>query len=109
MSKKQFTPGPWIARGEGGTSDGGSNKQHPCFNGMVSAWNSGQIIVQQSTLIGIQGKTPKEAEANARLIAAAPEMYELLEAVLPYLKAKGTNGNHHVEKIDSLLNSITNG
>jgi hypothetical protein len=67
--EKQATPGPWRAVGKGGTCDGGSTKQHPCFVGQITA-KGNRPIVQQSTFLGVQGKTPEEAQGNAQLIVA---------------------------------------
>ena len=44
-----------------------------------------------------------EAEANARLIAAAPEMYELLDGLIYKLK---TNGADECEEIDEAIQEI---
>lgn len=49
----------------------------------------------------------EEYKANARLIAAAPEMFHLLNAVLPYVKAVGTNGYHWAELIESCIAKAT--
>lgn len=35
---------------------------------------------------GVHGRTREEAMANARLIAAAPDLLEALEMVMPYLR-----------------------
>ncbi|WP_276200345.1 hypothetical protein [Chelatococcus sp. XZ-Ab1] len=61
MSKPEFTPGPWIVRssGEVGTTD--------------------ELTAVVFPVDDTGEKTPA-AEANARLIAAAPEMYEALVA-----------------------------
>jgi len=83
--KTKHTPGPWLASGKGGTHDGGSSKQHPCFRGSIDAGLSD--IVQFGCFLGVQGRTPKEAEANARLIAAAPELLEALRLHLEFLKS----------------------
>lgn len=37
----------------------------------------------------VRGGSPQEADANARLIAAAPEMYDALEATLDYWTTTG--------------------
>lgn len=48
--------------------------------------------------------------ANAELIVKAvnyhDRLVEALEDVLPYLSATGTNGNHYVPKIESLLKEL---
>lgn len=85
MKTPKHTPGPWIAYGKGGTHDGGSSMQHPCFRGSVNAGET--AIVQTSCFLGVQGRTPKEAEANARLIAAAPELLAALRLHLAFLKS----------------------
>jgi len=77
------TPGPWQANGVGGTHDGGSNKQHPHFRGDVVASN-GQPIVSFLSLLGVQGENPKEAEANAHLIAAAPCLLAACKEILAH-------------------------
>jgi len=42
-------------------------------------------------------------KANAKLIAAAPELLAFVKKVLPYLNATGTNGNHYVKEGAALL------
>ena len=69
MSETKFTPGPWMV--------GGS---------LVGAGNI--IIRQQWDCDGV--RSFDVAEANANLIAAAPDMYEALEAaILEYGKPGG--------------------
>jgi len=82
MSQTKFTPGPWFVEDDSYPDDltikSGKNK----FVAKVAQWRGNK-------------------EANARLIAAAPEMYELLKGIRdasrqPVLK----------EMIDKLLNKI---
>ncbi len=74
------TPGPWTAEGKGGTHDGGSTRQHPCFLGKVLGAN-GQVIIQNGSFLGVQGATAEEAEDNAKLITSASELLKALKAI----------------------------
>ncbi len=59
---ERFTPGPWATDPE---------------------YNHEQVMAADEDTVAdclITTRTPKEVVANARLIAAAPEMYEALEA-----------------------------
>lgn len=74
----KHTPGPWSLSDYGWSrrSDGG----HPVFMGRISG-NGGQLV-HSGSAFGIFGKTEGEAEGNARLISAAPEMLEALKALV---------------------------
>lgn len=70
MSAPQFTPGPWHV--------------------ILDAFHVGNKRVASfhpSAIAKVYGDEPKDDDpkstANARLIAAAPELYEALEALLP--------------------------
>lgn len=58
--KEKFTPGPWI----------------PCEDGLVDKMVVGG---DYDLIIDITHKNDKRNDADAYLIAAAPEMYELLK------------------------------
>lgn len=96
MSKKQFTPGPWeVSYGNEGS----------IFGDLDNSEHDGDYPYIGS-VAGIKpaGAEHPECSANARIIAAAPEMYELLEKVLH------TTTDVRLDKeIKELLNSITNG
>jgi hypothetical protein len=100
MSDYKHTPAPWIAKGKGGFLSGGSTMMHPCFDGHIKSAN-GQTIIQTSSLIGVQGKTPAEAEANARLIAAAPSLLTALINLLEH--REGTEEGNAARKEAELL------
>lgn len=70
MSK--HTPGPWSNDG----SEVGTGILH-------------EIKIAKCCLVGYD-----ETRANARLIAAAPEMLELLELSLPYLNDAAKSDGH---------------
>src|SRR5713101_9878030 len=74
MSKPKFTKGPWMYR-----QNPGSTKEDWTFHidrqGTLGQTNWGILIA------ACWGHVSESAEANARLIAAAPEMYEALKAI----------------------------
>lgn len=66
------TPGPWTVNNENCTFPG------------IEADASQQSIVLwglEDEDCGVRGRTPEEIEANARLIAAAPDLLEALKAI----------------------------
>lgn len=71
----QHTPGPWALKYR--TPFGGGDKY---FDGVVDA-DGREIRVEGVTLT-----SGPVAQANARLIAAAPELLAALQAALPYIK-----------------------
>jgi hypothetical protein len=77
------TPGPWIAvpNGEAFNLQRESARHH-------------------AILVGMNYNKPGELEANARLIAAAPELLEALEAM--------TGWAHHGEESDPFFFSAEN-
>lgn len=77
--RSKHTPGPWR-------TDGDANN----FLYVVSAGDDrGKIIAE------IEGPwSLSENEANASLVAAAPEMNEAVQAVLEWAKAPGDHGGN---------------
>lgn len=84
-NQPQFTPGPWKVNGYEGVVDKDGNTVTPSYCGC-------EICLKR---------------ADAHLIAAAPEMYELLEEVLNHPKMAFDNGEHETitihDKIVRLL------
>ena len=76
MSEDKFTPGPWNA------PDGGN------LSGAVVA-KDGEMVCDPSGA----GRYEDEMDANARLIAAAPEMYELLVLLENYYAVRGESNS----------------
>lgn len=61
---------------------------------------------------GVSGWTPEEAEANAKLIAAAPEMFEALANAVRFIKCCPELSNEErrpkgLEKWESILQKAT--
>jgi hypothetical protein len=107
MSAAQFTPGPWVADAfaeEGdqqtrvGTNDGTPTYYHRTATIAVCQTNHEDDEPATVPRIGIVA-----AEANARLIAAAPELYEALVRLGTYAAAKYGNTD------DELWGAITQG
>ena len=67
-------------------------KEHGSFwsDGVTPCW-SADIECDQGSAVFAQtwGKTAEEAEANARLIASAPELLEALEMLLAEARERG--------------------
>ena len=83
MSAPKFTPGPW---------------KRPTDLGIVSTSaarinKNGRAIRQRVALLDCKGLDQVTIDANAALIAAAPELYEALERALPVLIAAAMNAS----------------
>jgi hypothetical protein len=84
-SSTAHTAGPWNVTG--GICDVGRDTVHRLWCGDIHPPRSniyrGTIAhIQSCAHLGANGTTNEEAEANARLIAAAPELLAALEALL---------------------------
>ena len=88
MSEDKFTPGPWSAPDKGK------------LRGAVVA-KDGEMVCDPSGA----GRHEDEAEANARLIASAPEMYYILDIIDTYHAVKGVN-NRWERTISKLLKKV---
>ncbi len=83
MSNNKHTPGPWICSPVANFSDT-----------LISFIQSGETPVAQ--LRGLTTGQEEEAKANAKLIAAAPELLEALQAVLMYEKRGADKGEPRI-------------
>ena len=87
MSEPKWTPGPWNAI--------------DCGTG----WVVGPREADSDDYIAdvhlhTHGISDESAEANANLIAAAPELYEALEFLLPWAEDGAEEGLHHHRNTD---------
>lgn len=95
MTDNKFTPGPWTLDGQVKmVGDGITQAAWQLYTGDVRPEG-----VYRGTICGIQsadqiaGITREEAEANARLIAAAPEMLEIIEQLLGIVQHRTLDTN----------------
>ena len=86
MSEDKFTPPPWSVPSKGN------------LRGAVVA-KDGEMVCDQSGA----GRHEDEAEANARLIAAAPEMHKLLRRIESYFKNRHIYGPSVEESVSKKL------
>ena len=90
MSEDKFTPGPWSAPSKGN------------LRGAVVA-KDGEMVCDPSGA----GRYEDEMDANAGLIAAAPEMHKLLIRIESYFKNRHIYGPGVEESVSKkLLNRI---
>jgi hypothetical protein len=96
MSETKWTPGPWRA-----------NLHHTQESaGRTYGWinGGGQIVPLAGVTLGVEGCSQDEGRANARLIAAAPELYAELERVTGHLETWTRDHAHEcTAEIDSAI------
>ncbi|MGE5747314.1 MAG: hypothetical protein ACM33U_08635 [Solirubrobacterales bacterium] len=85
------TPGPWTTRG--------AQRGPDADIGIVAPGCAGVIAECFEEFRGRGVRTPMEAEANARLIAAAPELLEVARAAVLELTTVGI-GHGHTHSVD---------
>ena len=90
----QFTPGPWVI-------EKGWNGDRPTITAKVSKTQ----VIDNRGLIADLEHTPfiEHAQANAALIAAAPAMYEALQATLAYFLRSRQSHAPEVRAIQTAL------
>ena len=89
----QHTPGPWVIHKHGLGS--------PYLCNVVREWQQDGITYMRIITIQLKYDTPEVNEANAQLIAAAPELLEQLK--LAHRMLLQTNWIHEDEAMNELL------
>jgi len=80
MTKRKWTPGPWLVQTTDGAKSGnGFDVLGSCVSGLT--WIN-------------PDSNQSEAQANAHIIAAAPDLYEALENLLGVHEGKGGTKYH---------------
>lgn len=96
-SESKHTPGPWHV-GQGGNRH--ANR----------VWTLDMRPVVNLCSIGMgPADIDPEAQANARLIAAAPDLFEALQQCLGSLRALGAENGHAAEAARTALSRATGG
>lgn len=86
MSEPKFTKGKWrVVRQKDRYSD--KCKLYVCY-GEPDAVNPDDSTFPPDQCICGCGRSDQETEVNAALIAAAPEMYEMLEHIMLYVEVE---------------------
>lgn len=89
MEKSKHTPGPWKV----------FNSKYAYRPGIEAEEFSVVIFGEISESCGVDGRTEDEKEANAKLIAAAPELLEALRYSRRFLNSE----NRDVDYVDSVI------
>jgi len=85
MSDTKFTPGPWVVDFDGTIGHVKSVAENEYANTPTVARYD----------IGIPGVSESEQYANAHLIAAAPELYKVLDEMTAFMHEPGCYSNQH--------------
>ncbi len=100
MEKSKHTPGPWKI-------DGGRNKENDCF-----IWEDIGTATEfpGHAIAKVCGWWPN-VQANGRLIAAAPEMLDLLKSAVVYMEGctleyGGEDGLKLLERSHAILDKV---
>ncbi|WP_458760516.1 hypothetical protein ACSVBT_06910 [Afipia sp. TerB] len=99
-----FTPGPWVASGEVRAIPSAKSGAYDLWCGEIlpaqATRHRGSVAIIQSAA-HINGISREEAEANAKLLAASPELVAALLTALPYVErvaATQPTQYHNIER-----------
>lgn len=99
---EKFTPGPWHAVEQFGAKWG--EESHYCYEDVLAYGKYRGGIASCYPAENIGGITREEAHANAALIAAAPELYAMLnEMIVPFSKWNVEGGAGLIERAREAL------
>lgn len=99
MSKTKFTPGPWVSDLRGGCCAVYPASKEADSN-VIQSSDERNIFYssKNNSFDGISWTMCEEAQANAALIAAAPEMYEMIESLASELNSMIEKENERLRK-----------
>lgn len=99
MSEAQHTPGPWTW-----TEDADADPEE---NGCAMELHREGFNVGDADSILYHGADWRITEANARLIAAAPQMFDCLTGVLEQLEDWGSGGGPLAQEVRAAIARAT--
>lgn len=82
MAESKHTPKPWHAARMNSTTINVVPHRIHGFRAMLVGGSDGQVVAHTF------GKTAEETEANARLIAAAPDLLDAIKPLLSFLESE---------------------
>jgi hypothetical protein len=100
--KAKHTPGPWYVElgYKGGAKYPGIESENDVS---VVVWGDDTI---EDDLVGVQGRTKKEAKANAKLIASSPDLLQALVAVSAAIQNRELLNDELRSVMDQVDNAI---
>ena len=94
----KYTPAPWsVYPGQNPGIEGDGGKKSVVVFGDVAGDEE----------CGVLGKTPEQQQANAKLIAAAPDMLAVLHRVVAVYDAHFTPGEGLIEELRQVIAQAT--
>lgn len=106
MSNTKHTPGPWtVTTGKHTETTDLYDKGDTWFN-----VNGEDGIIADVCFGRCLGNDEEDALANAKLIAAAPEMLEVMTTLYVTMKNNGFNGGHwkkHLDQMNAVIKKAT--
>ena len=114
MSK--FTPGPWACTDKKGIWLSDDNWSIPDWQGNGRGSSSTLFVMKEKKTVAILperglGENDALHEANARLIAAAPDLIEALQSAISMLNTKDLDGSdtQEIDRIENIIAKATKG